>query len=72
VRIQQRTGRKTITTVQGIAQEYDLPKIVRYLKKVRRLSELVRGFASSRGFAHFSSWTRAHSCPALCVVSSLA
>uniref|UniRef100_A0A5S6Q2R3 SUI1 domain-containing protein n=1 Tax=Trichuris muris TaxID=70415 RepID=A0A5S6Q2R3_TRIMR len=33
IRIQQRTGRKTITTVQGIALEYDLKKIVRYLKK---------------------------------------
>uniref|UniRef100_A0A915L758 SUI1 domain-containing protein n=1 Tax=Romanomermis culicivorax TaxID=13658 RepID=A0A915L758_ROMCU len=33
IRIQQRTGRKTITTVQGIATEYDLKKIVRYLKK---------------------------------------
>uniref|UniRef100_A0A0R3RKB5 Mannosyltransferase n=1 Tax=Elaeophora elaphi TaxID=1147741 RepID=A0A0R3RKB5_9BILA len=33
IRIQQRTGRKTITTVQGIAPEYDLKKIVRYLKK---------------------------------------
>uniref|UniRef100_A0A915PZE9 Mannosyltransferase n=1 Tax=Setaria digitata TaxID=48799 RepID=A0A915PZE9_9BILA len=34
IRIQQRTGRKTITTVQGIAPEYDLKKIVRYLKKM--------------------------------------
>ena len=33
IRVQQRTGRKTITTVQGIAPEYDLKKIVRYLKK---------------------------------------
>ncbi|KAI1728707.1 alg9-like mannosyltransferase family domain-containing protein [Ditylenchus destructor] len=37
IRIQQRTGRKTITTVQGIPTEcntgYDLKKIVRYLKK---------------------------------------
>lgn len=37
IRIQQRTGRKTITTVQGIAPEYDLKKIVRYLKKVNIL-----------------------------------
>ncbi|CAG9533958.1 unnamed protein product [Cercopithifilaria johnstoni] len=37
IRIQQRTGRKTITTVQGIAPEYDLKKIVRYLKKVNFL-----------------------------------
>jgi translation initiation factor 1 len=35
IRIQQRTGRKTITTVQGIPHEYDLQRIVRYLKKVR-------------------------------------
>ena len=34
IRIQQRTGRKTITTVQGIDPSYDLKKIVRYLKKV--------------------------------------
>jgi translation initiation factor SUI1 len=34
IRIQQRTGRKTITTVQGIDPAYDLKKIVRYMKKV--------------------------------------
>uniref|UniRef100_A0A1I7Y5K3 SUI1 domain-containing protein n=1 Tax=Steinernema glaseri TaxID=37863 RepID=A0A1I7Y5K3_9BILA len=33
IRIQQRNGRKTITTVAGIPDEYDLPKILRYLKK---------------------------------------
>ncbi|CAJ0576435.1 unnamed protein product, partial [Mesorhabditis spiculigera] len=33
IRLQQRTGRKTITTVQGISSEYELKKIVRYLKK---------------------------------------
>jgi len=33
IRIQQRTGRKTITTVQGISQDYDFKKIVRHLKK---------------------------------------
>ncbi|CAI2331394.1 unnamed protein product [Caenorhabditis sp. 36 PRJEB53466] len=33
IRIQQRTGRKTITTVQGIGTEYDLKRIVQYLKK---------------------------------------
>lgn len=41
IRIQQRTGRKTITTVQGIAPEYDLKKIVRYLKKVMHILLLV-------------------------------
>ncbi|TKR93475.1 hypothetical protein L596_007927 [Steinernema carpocapsae] len=42
IRIQQRTGRKTITTVQGVAPEYDLKKIVRYLKKVFALLLLYR------------------------------
>lgn len=36
VRIQQRNGRKTLTTVQGISQEYDLKKIVKVCKKVKR------------------------------------
>ncbi|ETN75500.1 putative translation initiation factor SUI1 [Necator americanus] len=35
IRIQQRTGRKTITTVQGVGTEYDLKRIVRFLKKMR-------------------------------------
>uniref|UniRef100_A0A7E4WD52 SUI1 domain-containing protein n=1 Tax=Panagrellus redivivus TaxID=6233 RepID=A0A7E4WD52_PANRE len=34
IRIQQRNSRKAITTVQGISPEYDLKKIVRYLKKM--------------------------------------
>ncbi|CAG2054731.1 unnamed protein product [Timema podura] len=34
IRIQQRNGRKTLTTVQGLASEYDLKKIVRACKKV--------------------------------------
>uniref|UniRef100_A0A914DPN1 SUI1 domain-containing protein n=1 Tax=Acrobeloides nanus TaxID=290746 RepID=A0A914DPN1_9BILA len=33
IRLQQRTGRKTITTVQGIDPQYDFKKLVRYLKK---------------------------------------
>lgn len=33
IRIQQRNGRKTLTTVQGIADKYDKKKIVRDLKK---------------------------------------
>ena len=36
IRIQQRSGRKTLTTVQGISTEYDLKKIVKACKKVRR------------------------------------
>ncbi|GAB1600836.1 eukaryotic translation initiation factor 1-like [Argonauta hians] len=33
IRIQQRNGRKTLTTVQGIAKQYDLKKIVKACKK---------------------------------------
>lgn len=33
IRIQQRSGRKTLTTVQGLSSEYDLKKIVRACKK---------------------------------------
>lgn len=33
VRIQQRNGRKTLTTVQGIAETYDKKKIVKVCKK---------------------------------------
>ena len=34
IRIQQRNGRKTLTTVQGIAEDYDKRKIVKVCKKV--------------------------------------
>ena len=34
IRIQQRNGRKTLTTVQGISPDYDLKKIVKACKKV--------------------------------------
>ena len=34
IRIQQRNGRKTVTTVQGIADEFDKKKIVKVCKKV--------------------------------------
>ena len=34
IRIQQRNGRKTLTTVQGISADFDLRKIVRVVKKV--------------------------------------
>ncbi|EEB06078.1 translation initiation factor eIF1 [Schizosaccharomyces japonicus yFS275] len=33
IRIQQRNGRKTLTTVQGLPQEYDQKRILRALKK---------------------------------------
>ena len=35
IRIQQRNGRKTLTTVQGIADDYDKKKLVKAFKKVR-------------------------------------
>lgn len=37
IRIQQRNGRKTLTTVQGINPDYDLKKIVKACKKVKYL-----------------------------------
>ncbi|KAM9843552.1 eukaryotic translation initiation factor 1 [Aulostomus maculatus] len=33
IRIQQRNGRKTLTTVQGIAVDYDKKKLVKHFKK---------------------------------------
>ncbi|EPY49607.1 translation initiation factor eIF1 [Schizosaccharomyces cryophilus OY26] len=33
IRIQQRNGRKTLTTVQGLPREFDLKRILRVLKK---------------------------------------
>ena len=33
IRIQQRNGRKTLTTVQGLSAEYDFKKIVKVAKK---------------------------------------
>eukprot|EP00124_Ichthyophonus_hoferi_P001311 Ihof_evm12s64 gene=Ihof_evmTU12s64 len=33
IRIQQRAGRKTLTTVQGIAEEYDKKRLVKAFKK---------------------------------------
>lgn len=37
IRIQQRNGRKTLTTVQGLSSDYDLKKIVRACKKVNNI-----------------------------------
>uniref|UniRef100_A0A6Q2Y9X0 SUI1 domain-containing protein n=1 Tax=Esox lucius TaxID=8010 RepID=A0A6Q2Y9X0_ESOLU len=34
IRIQQRNGRKTLTTVQGIAIDYDKKKLVKAFKKI--------------------------------------
>jgi len=33
IRIQQRNGRKSLTTIQGISQNYDLKKIIKVVKK---------------------------------------
>jgi len=33
IRIQQRNGRKTLTTIQGISQNYDLKRIIKVVKK---------------------------------------
>lgn len=33
IRIQQRNGRKTLTTVQGLPKEYDMKKILKVIKK---------------------------------------
>lgn len=41
IRIQQRNGRKTLTTVQGIPSDYDQKKIVRAFKKVRQPNSYV-------------------------------
>ncbi len=35
VRVQQRNGRKSLTTVQGLKKEYDYNKILRKFKKVK-------------------------------------
>lgn len=40
IRIQQRNGRKTLTTVQGLSSDYDLKKIVRACKKVSNYYQL--------------------------------
>ena len=38
IRIQQRNGRKTLTTIQGLSSDYDLKKIVRACKKVSKFN----------------------------------
>ena len=34
IRIRQRNGRKTVTTVEGIGEEFDLPKITQYIRRM--------------------------------------
>ena len=41
IRIQQRNGRKTLTTVQGIADNYDKKKLVKAFKKVCQMKSNV-------------------------------
>lgn len=47
VRVQQRNGRKTLTTVQGLSEEYDKKKLVKAFKKVR--ARMSAGCAVSGG-----------------------
>lgn len=51
IRIQQRNGRKTLTTVQGIAVDYDKKKLVKAFKKVCVQSQSVYPIAM---LAHLS------------------
>lgn len=46
IRIQQRNGRKTLTTVQGIADDYDKKKLVKAFKKVFSNSSYLEAFLS--------------------------
>lgn len=41
IRIQQRNGRKTLTTVQGIADDYDKKKLVKAFKKVSGVLRMI-------------------------------
>lgn len=45
IRIQQRNGRKTLTTVQGISEDFDKKKLVKACKKVnnKALAKYVPG-----------------------------
>lgn len=43
VRIQQRNGRKTLTTVQGLSDDYDKRKIIKVCKKVLVVASLLCG-----------------------------
>lgn len=57
IRIQQRNGRKTLTTVQGIADDYDKKKLVKAFKKVG-----TRRWAGTRVALVTESADRSH-CP---------
>ena len=49
IRIQQRNGRKTLTTVQGLSSDYDLKKIVKVCKKVLYIVYIRQGFYCNFG-----------------------
>lgn len=59
IRIQQRNGRKTLTTVQGIADDYDKKKLVKAFKKVKR-GWLLRQDGNSPAAAPLPRWTPVH------------
>ena len=48
IRIQQRNGRKTLTTVQGLDQKYDFKKIVKAAKKVSKQKSSERIFSKKK------------------------
>lgn len=45
IRIQQRNGRKTLTTVQGISADYDKKKLVKAFKKVQSRDSCISSLA---------------------------
>ncbi len=47
IRVQQRNGKKCLTTVQGLDQSYDYKKILKALKKGEFLSRVQRHFVSA-------------------------
>lgn len=55
IRIQQRNGRKTLTTVQGIADDYDKKKLVKAFKKVRS-GGVCAGAQARRAVGSPSQW----------------
>ncbi len=55
IRIQQRNGRKTLTTVQGISDKYDKKRLVKYFKKVCSQTYLATWWLKSSGIRE-SKW----------------
>ena len=54
IRIQQRNGRKTLTTVQGIADDYDKKKLVKAFKKVQVLGRRAENRVPGEG--SYAAW----------------